>query len=213
MDIKFEDIAKANETIKTTDIKGKQYAEVPQRIKAFRMLYPNGFIHTSIVSNENGVCVMRAEAGYFENGEKVVLGTGTAFESKDSTFINKTSYIENCETSCVGRALGMCGFGIETSVASAEEVTNAINNQEKKPTTKKEQPKDEPVEFHLSDGKNITPQQKENISREMTRVSTDFPDKFNREFFLEAYKVSSVDELLEKDYEQIMSQFAKYKKE
>jgi hypothetical protein len=58
-----------------------------------------------------------------------VLGTGTAYEKESSSFINKTSYIENCETSAVGRALGMCGFGIDVSVASAEEVQNAINNQ------------------------------------------------------------------------------------
>lgn len=59
----------------------------------------------------------------------MVLGTGTAYEKEGSTFINKTSYIENCETSAVGRALGMAGFGIDTSIASAEEVQNAIANQ------------------------------------------------------------------------------------
>ena len=60
-----------------------------------------------------------------------LLGTGTAQEKETSSFINKTSFIENCETSAVGRALGMCGFGIDTSIASAEEVQNAINNQDK----------------------------------------------------------------------------------
>ena len=50
---------------------------------------------------------------------------------ENSSFINKTSYIENCETSAVGRALGMAGIGIDTAVASAEEVQNAINNQNK----------------------------------------------------------------------------------
>ena len=59
-----------------------------------------------------------------------LLGSGHAYEKESSSFINKTSYIENCETSAVGRALGMAGFGIDTSVCSAEELTNAINNQE-----------------------------------------------------------------------------------
>lgn len=131
MNIKYEDIVKANETIQTTNIKGKDYAEVNQRIKAFRMLYPEGFIETSLISNENGVCVFQAVVG---NGENI-LGTGTAYEKEGSTFINKTSYIENCETSAVGRALGMAGFGIDTSVASAEEVQNAIANQEEKKAT------------------------------------------------------------------------------
>ena len=144
--ITFEDIQKANDSIITTDIKGKDYAEVNQRIKAFRMVYPTGFIIPSMEKNENGICVFKAQVGYYkehntisddEKGnkyqdtycEKIVLATGTAYEKENSTFINKTSYIENCETSAVGRALGMCGFGINTSVASAEEVLNAINNQ------------------------------------------------------------------------------------
>lgn len=131
--ITFQDIKKANETIKTTDIKGKEYAEVNQRIKAFRMVYPQGFIHTEMISNENGVCTFSAEVGYYnEDSVGMVLGTGTAQEKESSSFINKTSYIENCETSAVGRALGMCGFGIDVSVASYEEVQNAINNQGEK---------------------------------------------------------------------------------
>lgn len=130
--IDYEMIRKANESIKTTDIKGKDYAEVNQRIKAFRMVYPEGFIRSEMVSNSGGVCVFRAECGYYLTGtsvEAVVLGTGTAFEKQDSSFINKTSYIENCETSAVGRALGMAGYGIDVSVASYEEVANAIENQ------------------------------------------------------------------------------------
>ena len=137
--ISYEDIKKANESIKTTEIKGKFYAEVNQRIKAFRMIYPDGFIMTHMVSNENGICVFKAEVGiYEETGMTRVLGTGTAYEKEDSSFINKTSYIENCETSAVGRALGMAGFGIDVSVASAEEVANAIANQEEKHEEKQE---------------------------------------------------------------------------
>lgn len=124
--ITFENIKKANETIVTTNIKGKDYSEVNQRIKAFRMVYPTGMIRTDMISNENGVCIFRAFV-YDEKGG--LLATGTAYEKENSTFINKTSYIENCETSALGRALGIAGFGIDTSVASAEEVQNAINNQ------------------------------------------------------------------------------------
>ena len=138
MTITFEDIRKANESIKTTAIQGKDYAEVNQRIKAFRMVYPTGTIGTTMVSNENGVCIFTAVVGYYtDDGDFVPLGTGTAYEKENSTFINKTSYIENCETSAVGRALGMCGFGIDTSVASAEEVQNAIANQDTPQTAPK----------------------------------------------------------------------------
>ena len=148
MGVTYEDIKKANDTIKTTDIKGKNYAEVNQRIKAFRMVYPDGFITTEMTSNENGVCVFRADVGiYKENGEPQILGTGTAFERESSSFINKTSYIENCETSAVGRALGMAGFGIDVSVASADEVQNAIENQKEEENTTEKKATPKQVEF------------------------------------------------------------------
>ena len=124
--MKYLDLAIANEQIGTIDIKGKAYSEVAQRIKAFRIVYPQGSIPTEIVSIDNGVVIMKASV-LTDDGR--LLATGTAYEKEDSSFINKTSYIENCETSAVGRALGMAGFGIDVSVASAEEVQNAINNQ------------------------------------------------------------------------------------
>lgn len=130
--IKYEDIVKVNEDIKTTKVKGKDYAEVPQRVKAFRKLYPMGRISTEMISLEGGVCVMRAEAwARDDNGCDMLLATGTAYEKESSSYINKTSYIENCETSAIGRALGFCGLGIDVSIASKEEVENAINNQNK----------------------------------------------------------------------------------
>lgn len=125
----YEEIKKANEKLSTMAVQGKDYVMVNERIKAFRMLFPEGFILTELVSNNDGVCIMRAKAGYYANGSMVILGTGTAYEKEASTYINKTSYIENCETSAVGRALGMLALGIDTSVASAEEVQNAVNNQ------------------------------------------------------------------------------------
>ena len=128
-EITYEVIKKANEAIRTTDIKGKDYAEVNQRIKAFRMVYPTGYINTHFYSLENGVCIILAEVGYYKDEVKHELGTGMAYEKENSSFINKTSYIENCETSAVGRALGMAGFGIDVSIASAEEVGNAMLQQ------------------------------------------------------------------------------------
>ena len=123
---KSEEIQKANGTLKSTDIKGKGYIEVNQRIKAFRQVYPTGTISTEIVSLENGVVMMKAT---ILDEEGKMLANGFAYEKESSSFINKTSFIENCETSAIGRALGFCGFGIDSSVASAEEVENAIINQ------------------------------------------------------------------------------------
>jgi hypothetical protein len=59
-----------------------------------------------------------------------ILSTGFAQEKESGSYINKTSYIENCETSAVGRALGFCGYGIDDSLGSANEVANAMLQQE-----------------------------------------------------------------------------------
>lgn len=134
--VSYEQIKKANEIIKPISIERKdkegnktvkKYAEVNQRIKAFRIVYPTGTIETEMIENVDDVCIFRAN---IYNGNQL-LATATAREEQSASYINKTNYIENCETSAVGRALGMCGFGIDTSVASAEEIQNSIEKQEK----------------------------------------------------------------------------------
>lgn len=152
--IKYLDIAIANEKIKTMDIKGKEYAEVNERIKAFRSICPNGSIATNIESLKDGVVVMSCEVRD-EDGK--LLGKAYAYEKEDSSFINKTSYIENCCTSATGRALGYVGFGIDTSVASYEEVANAIANQE--PT--KEEAEAYTLSFGRNEGKTLKEVQQE----------------------------------------------------
>lgn len=131
-DITYTQIEEVNKTLQTTNIKGKDYVEVNERIKAFRKLYPTGSIQTEMISDIDGVCVFKAVVGYYNEDATIlkVLGTGTAKEKENDGYINKTSYIENCETSAVGRALGMCGFGIDKSIASLEEVEKAKELQE-----------------------------------------------------------------------------------
>lgn len=128
--ITAELLKKANDQISTVPIKGKEYAQVTERVRAFRSICPGGQITTDIVSLENGVVTMKAVV-VDEDGK--VIATGLAQEKETSGFINKTSFIENCETSAVGRALGFAGIGVDGSMATAEEVANAIINQEEKP--------------------------------------------------------------------------------
>ena len=133
-EIKWEDIEAANKTlvalpITHKDKKGnyvtKDYFPVAQRIKAFRMCYPRGSIVTEMVSNANGVCVFRASV---YDGE-LLLGTGHAQEKESDSYINQTSIVENTETSAIGRALGMVGFGVDADIASADEMVKAFNAQ------------------------------------------------------------------------------------
>lgn len=128
--MEFSQLQRVNKELKTLDVKGKDYVEVNERVKAFRMLYPEGTIVTEIKQIENGSVIIQATI-YADYENDKLLATGIAQEKEGSTYINKTSYIENCETSAVGRALGFLGIGIDTSIASAEEVQNAIVNQNK----------------------------------------------------------------------------------
>lgn len=126
----------ANKLLAKVDIKGKDYVPVNERIKAFRTIYPRGQILTEIIGLDNGVVTMKASI-YDDEGR--LLATGHAQEKESSSFINKTSYIENCETSCVGRALGNMGLGLDNGFASYEEVANAKLQQNDKQTINKEQ--------------------------------------------------------------------------
>ena len=112
--------------MESIDIKGKQYITVNERVKEFRRLHPQGQLVTTIMANADSQVLFKAEVLI----EGVCVATGHAYEKEGSSFINKTSYIENCETSAIGRALGMYGIGIDTSLASADEVKNAVKQQE-----------------------------------------------------------------------------------
>lgn len=120
--------------MKSINIKGKEYVMVNERILEFKKQHPDGSIITELLTNTDGVVIFKASVII---GDRV-MAVGHAYEKENSTFINKTSYIENCETSSVGRALGIFGIGIGESLASAEEVNNAIAQQDDKPNQAKE---------------------------------------------------------------------------
>lgn len=121
----YEDIKKINALLQTMDIKGKKYIPVNERVKAFRMLVPEGTIETDLISSADNIII---KAKVYVNGD--LKATAYAEEIRGSSNINRTSALENCETSAVGRALGFLGLGIDTSIASYEEITNARLKQE-----------------------------------------------------------------------------------
>ena len=119
----------SNYKFKTTNIRGKQYVEVNERIKFFRQenKYAGWGIHTDINMMDDEQCLCKCT---IVNEDGQVMAQGHAHEVKSSSNINKTSHVENCETSAVGRALAMLGIGIDTSIASANEVQDAIAKQQ-----------------------------------------------------------------------------------
>ena len=114
------------EELATVDIKGKPYVEVKTRVQWFRKNIENGSIETEILhfDKESIMCKTKIHV----NG--ALVATGMAHEDKNASPVNKTSFVECCETSSVGRALGMMGIGIESSVDTAGTVKAAIAQQE-----------------------------------------------------------------------------------
>ena len=112
--------------MKTIKIKGKDYIEVNERIKFFRANFSDYSLTSKVIEKTPESILIKAT---IKNQDGVVVATGMAEEIKGTTYINETSYVENCETSAWGRALGNFGIGIDTSVASADEVVNATNSQ------------------------------------------------------------------------------------
>ena len=129
--MEYKDIDRVNSEIEMIDLKGKSYAMVPERVTAFRKLFPEGFITTEIVAMEGPVVLMKAKAGYYrEDGSEIILATGMAREERGKGLVNGTSHIENAETSAVGRCLGFIGLGLNGGgICSAEELVNAITAQ------------------------------------------------------------------------------------
>lgn len=111
----------------TVNIHGKEYETVASRVQRFREEHGTEFsIQTEIINIDESVVVMKASIakGF------TLIATGHAEERRDASQINRTSALENCETSAIGRALAAFGMA-GTEFASADEVANAIGQQNK----------------------------------------------------------------------------------
>lgn len=123
----------------------KDYTLVKDRLIAFRDEFPLSSITTELISVNN---IVDSPTGDYANEyivkatvipnplqEPDVCYTGLAAERDNTGFVNKSSAIENCETSAVGRALAFAGFGGDVQFASAEELVNAKTAQSKSALT------------------------------------------------------------------------------
>lgn len=111
------------------NIHGKEYKTVAKRVDEFRKEHKLDLaIVTDLVSDDGETVVMKAS---ILNKEGWCIATGYAEEKRNASQINRTSALENCETSAIGRALANLGYG-GGEYASADEVANAIGQQESK---------------------------------------------------------------------------------
>jgi hypothetical protein len=106
-------------------IHGKQYKTVAYRVNEFRTQYPDYTVSTELVEANDTLVVIKAS---ISNEQGRLLATGFAEEVRAASKINRTSALENAETSAIGRALAALGLA-GTEYASADEVANAISQQ------------------------------------------------------------------------------------
>lgn len=109
----------------TVNIHGKIYETVALRVKKFREKHPEYALVTEIVSRDDECVVMKATI----LKDRTAIATGHSEEYRHTSSINKTSALENAETSAIGRALAALGLG-GTEFASADEVAHAITGKQ-----------------------------------------------------------------------------------
>ncbi len=163
--------------MKTINIHGKQYVEVNERIKYFRKNYKNWSLTSEFIELSENRCVIKAMV---LNQENRVIGDGIAEETKGSTYINKTSFVENCQTSAWGRALANLGIGLDNSIASADEVLNAKKSQETKTIKKLDNDKYEAMIVAIEEGK-VDKVQERMFNYKLTKKQKNTLDKLIKE--------------------------------
>jgi len=138
--------------MKKINIKGKPYVEVHERVIYFRQNFGTKEemfgINTKIEEWDKVNKEVITKAWITDQKDRTVAsGLAHEAQSDPNSFVNATSYVENCETSAIGRALAAMGIGIEDAYASADEVNRAIEQQEVKKEKKSKEKKKELTEM------------------------------------------------------------------
>lgn len=103
------------------------YEPVQQRLRRFWADHKDGRVHTELIYDDGTRCVIKA-AIYFDRLDLVPVATDYAEEVKDANPVNRTSRIENCSTSAIGRALANCGYS--GYVRPSREEMDKVNRRE-----------------------------------------------------------------------------------
>ena len=161
--------------LKGINIKGNEYILVKDRVLYFNENYPNGKIETELLSEINSEMVVMKATITPDVDNPTRIFTGFSQATWGDGYINKTAAMENCETSAVGRALGMMGIGVIDSIASADEINKA--QTQPKYTPKKTSDVQRPI---IGIGK-ITSQEKLGFLTKVEKMKKNCPpDDWNR---------------------------------
>jgi hypothetical protein len=135
------------------------YETVEDRLVRFWAEHgPGARVETTMMSYDGDSCVFRAEI-YFKNSETVPTATGYAHETKSDRGVNATSFVENCETSAIGRALANCGYATHGKRPSREEMEKVARMDPQSAGHAHPTPSGSPFTEHTPRGAFATPKQ------------------------------------------------------
>lgn len=124
----------------------ENYVEVKDRLKLYKADYPDYRVITDVIYHSDDAGIIIVKAWLYKNKEELEAtiphSTGIAEEMRDAGFINKTSHVENCETSAIGRALANADYSGSDKRPSKEEMSK-VERTKKAKEKKKEEPKEE----------------------------------------------------------------------
>jgi len=117
------------------------YETVEQRLKVFWKDNPNGCITTDVVHiTDDGSCV--TIKAYIQDNNGNLVATGIAQETKgQGGFANKDAWVENCETSAIGRALANWRYQGSNKARPSREEMSKVGNQDNVEVTKVRTPR------------------------------------------------------------------------
>lgn len=150
-------------------LKGKKYTEVSTRVEVFRQHFKSYSLDSELISDDGQRVVVKA---FIRREDGTVVATGHAEEIRGSSNVNRTSAIENCETSAWGRALACLGLH-GGQIASANELTAA----KRKDTTINEN-----LEAEIKSKRTLVAlnQWNQDNAAEIARLQNEDPDAYQR---------------------------------
>jgi len=164
---------------KAIDFKGKAYVLVADRVIYFNETYPEGSITTELISEPNADTVI-IKATVKPNDKQIFTGYSQATWGEG--YINKTSALENAETSAVGRALAFMGIGVIESIASIDEINKTTTTKEKTPLKDFDNSLDEDLKQEIiKKSKELYPEIKTEIFKDWIKTTTG--EEFKKENF------------------------------
>tara|TARA_R100000734_G_C3316144_1_gene108511 strand:+ start:257 stop:1138 length:882 start_codon:yes stop_codon:yes gene_type:complete len=137
------------------------YETVEERLKKFWKDYPNGRVETEVVHiTEDGTCVTIKSAIYKDINDTHPVATGIAQETKgQGGFANADAWMENCETSSLGRSLSNWMYqGANKPRPSKEEMSKVQVEKKpvKKPTKQEQDAMNKVVDEMVAEPKSAT---------------------------------------------------------